>query len=90
MGTVIKKWILNLILVYILKTSNFISMDVHINGKWFLGVWFSYWKTLSVFGTTCVCESTSSVVNFMKSKWSCVFDKHLVSELKGAVSVNTQ
>jgi len=37
-------------------------------------------------GTLCVCESYW-VVNFMKSEWSCIFNKHLMSELKGAISV---
>lgn len=30
---------------------------------------FSYWKTLGMFGTTWVCESTFANANFMKLKY---------------------
>lgn len=48
--------------------------------------WYLIQLLENLLRTACVCESYS-VVNFMKSKWSCVFDKHLISELKGAISV---
>lgn len=46
---------------------------------------FSYWKTLGMFGTSWVCESNFSTVNFMKFKYrTSIFNENLAWKLRCA------
>lgn len=52
------------------------------------GTWFYYWKILCMFGTTYVCESTFSSVNFLNSRYlSSSSNENLASELKCSISI---
>lgn len=63
------------------------------------GKWFFFWlvnllekiqkairKLLNMIGTMWLCESTFSIVNFMKSKYS-ISDENLASALRCTVSI---
>lgn len=83
----LKYWILNFSSFIFWKTEVVLSvwMQTWMENEIF---WYSVFGKLLCLEQQYICESTFWIVNFMKSKWSCILDKHLVSDLKCSVSIN--